>query len=248
MANLFFPDNIFSRIIHSQLKPETMQITKFRSSASLSLELRNDESSIALIPVTDILTNPEFFISKTFGISFEGTLANSFVYFKPGERKVNEVNLAGDVSTLEVILTKILFKELFDCEVEVGLTTIDKLQGTTHIITGDQNFYSDVYEKGISFAEEIVEIISAPFVNFVLASKSEQLVKDFSALLSEVRAEANLNEINPKFHEKSKEFITSNLPKVFFSFDEQETEGINQITRLPYYHRLIEDIVDVKFV
>ena len=248
MPNLFFPDNIFSRIIIGQLNPETKQMAKFKSSASLSLELRNDENSLALVPVTDIITNPEFFISKSFGISFEGPLSNSYIYFNSAERKVKEVNLTGDVSTLEVILTKILFKELFDTNIEVSLTTMDKLAGTTYIITGDENFYTEGFEKGISFAEEIVEIISAPFVNFVLASRNESMLIDYSKLFSEINPESQPDALSEKLHEKGKSFVAENLSKVFFSIDEQEIEGINQVTRLPYYHKLIDDIVDVKFV
>jgi hypothetical protein len=31
-------------------------------------------------------------------------------------------------------------------------------------------------------------------------------------------------------------------------FAQNDIEGINQLLRLPYYHRIIDDIVEVKFV
>ena len=235
-------------MLFSNFNDEVKRITKFKASASLSSEIRNDKSVLALIPVTDIITNEEFFISKLCGISFEGSLCNSYIYFSSSGRDVSEIKLAGDVSTIEVILTKILFKELYNSDIEISLTTSDKLQGSNYIIAGDDNFLTGSFENGLSVAEQVVEIISTPFVNYVFASGDESLLKDYSQILAEINPDIDEGHLQKEIPPGSKKFISENFSKVFFRFDDLEIEGINQITRLPYYHGLIKDIIDVKFV
>jgi hypothetical protein len=169
MTELFIPDNIFARMLFSKFGEELKHITKFKPSASLAVELRENESAIAFIPTTDIITNKEFFISRNIGISFEGPLSNAFIYYDSGKSEsIKEIKLAGDVSTIEVILSKILFKEMYNSDTQISLSTTELLSGTNYILTGDENFFDNNFEKGISFAEQIVELISAPFVHYVL--------------------------------------------------------------------------------
>jgi len=35
---------------------------------------------------------------------------------------------------------------------------------------------------------------------------------------------------------------------VVFDFDKQDLEGMKQLLQLPYYHGIIKDLIDVKFV
>ncbi len=106
------------------------------------------------------------------------------------------------------------------------------------------------YEKGISFAEEIIELISAPFVNYVLASGSDKNLKKYSDKFSEAMKNLNKQDINipGSFSEETKSFIKENLPSVIYNLDEQDQEGIRQIVSLPFYHGIIKDMIDIKFV
>ncbi len=47
------------------------------------------------------------------------------------------------------------------------------------IIVGDENYQKDLFLNGLSFAEEIIELISGPYINFVLAGASDTIVKEF---------------------------------------------------------------------
>jgi hypothetical protein len=73
-------------------------------------------------------------------------------------------------------------------------------------------------------------------------------LKHYSSNLSELIPAFTDTALNIQIPDRSKNFIEENLPKIFFKFDEQEIEGINQLIRLPYYHGMIEDIIEVKFV
>jgi hypothetical protein len=44
------------------------------------------------------------------------------------------------------------------------------------------------------------------------------------------------------------EFIVSNIQHLIFTFDEQDVEGIKLLLELPYYHGIIKEMIDIKFV
>ena len=126
----------------------------------------------------------------------------------------------------------------------------NELISSNHILTCDKNFVGEKYEKGISFAEEIIELISAPFVNYVFASGNDKNLKKYSDKFSEVMKNINRQDIKipGNFSDETKSFIKDNLPTVIYNLDEQDKEWIRQVVSLPYYHGIIKDMIDVKFV
>ena len=248
---IFFPDNIFSKIIFNNLPEEDRKLISFKESAALSMEVGKDSSSIALMPVSDIITNKDFFISSSFGISFEESLCNSYIYYNSEDEGINEFKLAGDISTVEAIIGLIFFKENYELDFKMNIALNDnELKSSNHILTGDKNFIDDRHEKGISFAEEIIELISAPFVNYVFASGDEKNLIKYADKFSGIIKSINLKdiEIPGSFSEETKSFIKENLPTVIYNLDEQDQEGIRQVVSLPFYHGIIKDMIDIKFV
>ncbi|MEJ2193357.1 MAG: hypothetical protein P8X73_00675 [Ignavibacteriaceae bacterium] len=248
--NVFFPDNIFTRLLVNSLNTNEMQNINFKPSSLLSNSITQDSNSIALIPTLEIITHPELYISDSVGISFDSSLCNSFIYYEPGKSDIEKINLAGDISSMDVILLKIFFKELYNSEPELKLQTSlpDKLTGN-YLISGDENFRGGRYEKGISFSEEMVDLVSAPYVNFILASQDKILIEDYSAVLlngielidSETESQLNID-IN------SKKFIKENIISVIYNFGEQDIVGIKELLQLPYYYGFAKEIVDLKLV
>ncbi len=251
IMKIFFPDNIFSKIIYNNLPDEDKKLITFKESASLSLEIRKNPVSLALMPVSDIITNKEFFISSSFGISFTESLCNSYIYYNSNDENDLNFKIAGDISTIEAIIGLIFFKENYELNFKMNIALNDKeLISSNHILTGDKNFTDEKYKNGISFAEEIIELISAPFVNYVFASGDEKNLKKFSAKFSEVIKNVDVKniEIPGSFYDETKSFIKEKLPTVIYNFDEHDKEGIRQIVSLPFYHGIIKDMIDIKFV
>jgi hypothetical protein len=251
MDNIYFPKNIFSRILYNLLSEDEKNTTSFKPSASLSMEARQNSSVIVLMPVTDIITNKEFFISKSVGISFEESLCNTYLYYNSENKSIDSLQLSGDISTMEVILGKILFKELYNVEVDISLNTHeDGFLSGNYILTGDKNFENKNYEKGISFSEELIEVISAPFVNYVFASDDDVLLKEYSEKISGQLDNLDYSDVGlpSDLPLESVPYIKEHLHSVFYKLDEQDIEGIINLIRLPYYHELIPEIFEVKFV
>ncbi len=107
---IYFPNNIFAKNLSANLPSELQSVIKYSPSALLVKNVISDKENVGLIPTTDIINNKNLFVSKNFGISFEGSLSNGYIHFKKDETKVSELFLMGDVSSIDVILSKILFK------------------------------------------------------------------------------------------------------------------------------------------
>jgi predicted solute-binding protein len=248
---IYFPDNVFSRLITAVIDEEESKEFFFEPSSILSKKLNDDPHSAALLPTLELITNKELFVSKSVGISFESPLSNSFIYYEPGLKEIANIKLAGDISSMEVILSKIIFKELYDSDIEIAIQTkLEAKISGNYLIAGDENFNNARFEKGISIVEEVIEIISAPFVNYVLASNDKNLIEEYSSKLLPVldKIEYNNSSIPDNFNLKSSKFIKENFNSINYKVDEQDITGINELLKLPYYHGLIKDLIEVNFV
>jgi len=251
--NLYFPSNFFSKVAANQL-PETLAgKVSFLPASIITSKIIEDNLSIGLIPTSDLIQHKDFYVSSKFGLSFEGSLCNSYIYFKKDERKIDDFYLYGDLSSLEALLIKILFKEFYNTDIELKLASSEKEAFKNNsLVVGDLNFKNSSLFGGISFSEEIVELINLPFVNFVLASKDQDLIEEFHTFLSEIDESVNigssLQNLNFDINEDVKEHINLSMSSLVFKLDVQDIEGINQLLRLPYYYGIINDIIEIKFV
>ncbi len=249
--NILFPENIFTSVIAVTLPESLKRNLQFHQASSISSVLEKDKNSIAFIPATDIISHKDLFISKKYGISFEGSLCNSYIYFAEN-RSLKSLNIAGDVTSSEVILSRILFKELYNLEVEVGLSASMKRDINNLILVGKQNFYDDRLFEGISFSEEVTELLSLPYVNYVLASANDKLIGELEPVLLEKLPNVYDNFENPEqyfsFSEKTFNYIRQNISSLVLGLDEQDIEAINQLIMLPYFHGIIKEIIEPKYV
>jgi hypothetical protein len=252
MPDFYLPENVFAKLLVSELSDVDDFNKTYLPSAVISKNLLANEDSIGIIPTLDLIHHPEFYISSKIGISFNALLSNAYIHFKENQHTIENFYIKGDVSSNEVILSKILLKELYDIDLTPKLATPDFLVKDEHVlIVGDENFNDELFLEGLSFSEEIIELIDAPYVNFVLASKNENLLKQFT----EKHRDDFINghpesddKIFSNFNRNSFDFIQVNLQHVLFDFEEQDLEGIKTLLQLPFYYGLIKSMIDLKFV
>ena len=246
------PNNYFAKLFFHNFEIDIKDNVLFTSSSLVTSELSKSENAVALIPVTDLIRNNDPHISRSFGLSFEGALSNSYIYYNKESKNVSELNLSGDVSSCEVILSKLLFKELYDTDVKIILNTGSVFEeDKNYIITGDRNYKDELFIRGFSFSEEIVELINLPYVNYVFASKNPELLKEFYSLAAVAvnKFIGNYNDAIEEFIPPNiQEFFVANISSLIFNYNEQDLEGIDQVLRLPYFHGIIEDIVVLNLV
>ena len=120
-----------------------------------------------------------------------------------------------------------------------------------YIITGNIILTKIYLLRGFSFAEEIVELINLPYVNYVFASKDPDLLKEFNSIAADPinkfieNPEEAIIEIIPL---NIQEYFAANVSNLIFKYDEQDIEGIEQVLQLPYFHGLINDIIVLNLV
>ena len=251
-TKIFLPQNIFSRILLSEIEDNSLLDVQFIPSSLIAKRISKEESAVGLIPTMDLISNKDLYVSSEIGISFDAMLSNAYIHFKEEQETINELFMKGDISTNEVILSKILFKEFYDVDIKPTLLNkVIKDFDDNILIAGDENFERELFLNGLSFSEEIIELIDAPYVNFVLASASEALLNEFNNNYKQdfkKRHSENFKNLFPDFPESSLEFLSVNIQHLVFDFDEQDKEGINLLLQMPYYHGLIKEMIDVKFV
>ncbi len=251
-AKFYLPQNIFSRILLSEIEDKSGFEFEFLPSSLVVKSVLKNEDSLGLIPTMDLITNKDLFVSSEIGISFDALLSNAYIHFKEEQETIEELFLKGDVSSNEVILSKILFKEFYDVEIKTTLLNKDLPDFNDNIlITGDENYEKGLFLNGLSFSEEIIELINAPYINFVLASSSDEVLKNFvknhKENLKKTHSE-DFSDLFSTFPQTSLNFLSVNIQHLVFDFEEQDREGINLLLQMPYYHGMIKEIIDVKFV
>lgn len=251
--DIILPNNVFTRVLSSCLVEEFKSKISFLSSSQITQNVLKTNSSIGLIPVMDLLNHPNLFVSSKFGISFEGALCNTYLYYQKKQISVGKLVLYGDISSQEAILSQILFKEMYGSDIQIEITThLDKQENRNLLITGDENFVEERFKNGISFSESIIETISIPFVNYVFVSNEKEELENFINKIDKIDSLIYNKIENGNFDKEisraSEEYIRSNISSLILKFDEQDVEGINQLLRLPYFHGIVSDIVEIKYV
>lgn len=247
------PQNIYTALFAMALPDELKEGVNVKASSLITKELKEGKYDIGIIPSCDLLTHKDLFISKTCGLSFDGALSNSYIYFVPEQQNFKKILLRGDISSNDLVLSKILFTEQYSIEAEFSIDTgeID-FDSNNYLVAGLENNQYAITQNGISFADQLAELIDYPYVNFVLASTSEKKLKDFTSKLEKIdeditsKLDTLINKLS--IDAKLQTLIKENKESVYFNLTENEIDGLNEQIKLAYYHGIIEDIFEVNFV
>lgn len=248
-----FPNNIFSTLFILSIDEENKKRIEIKDSSLIIEEISADQNAIGLIPSLDLINHRDLFVSKKLGVSLNGLLSNSYVYFNSENAEINKLNLKGDISTNEVILSKIIFQERYSTVPEITLDSNEKFSDSkNYLISGNNNWKGNIFRRGTSFSEQVAEMIDFPYVNFIFASQQKSIIEEFNSRFEKVgekilsNAEENLNKIG--LDEVVNEFIMNNLDGVKFDFTEYDNTAFSELLKLAYYHQILDDLFDIKFV
>ncbi len=250
---IILPKNIFSSILVSELqKNEGFEIS-FKESSLISKDLEFNTSAIALIPTIDLINHRNLFVSNKLALAFDGALSNSYFHFVEGEKKIEKIYLRGDVSLNEILLTKILFSERYSANLEIALDPSKIAEkGKDFLVVGDENFTSWDFQNALSLADEASELMEFPYVNYVFASPDREALQKFNESVYTVDPiiEDQIEKIiDPSIlSAEAKSFITQNIGSLYFDMTDNELNAVNELIRLVFYHGIIEDMFDVKFM
>lgn len=250
---IVFPKNLYSTLLAEMLPEQLRSSITFKESSVISSDLEQGSFDLALIPSCDMIRHESFFISGRTGISFDGILSNSFLYFLPGQTDIPDLYMAGDISVNEIVLTKILFKERYNADVQLHLETgkIDRAN-KNYLVAGDMNLSGNMFRDGLSLSDELSTMLYLPYVNFIIVSKHEEMVSEFNSLAGEldIKMEQDINKIitGMDISAEAKDYVLDNFNSVYFDMTEVEADGLRDLLQMPYFHGITDEMLDLKIV
>lgn len=249
---LILPPNVFAKLFAATLPKSLFTEIIYRPSSLISKDLLLDTQAIGLIPSLDLITNKTFNISSKAAISFDGPLANSFLYFNEKGSNLNNIYLRGDISLNEIIISKIIFQEHFSLSTEIILDTSEKPDfSKILLIAGNENYETDCFNKGLSFSDEVAELLDLPYVNYIFASQDKESIQTLNGNLIDVdmTIEKFLRDNSTEiFDSKITDHLLSNYNSVYLEFTENERIALEELIKLTYFHRIVDDMFDIKFI
>jgi hypothetical protein len=224
-----------------------------KESSLITNELLMSKNSIAIIPSVDLINHRDLFVSSKIAFGFFSELSNTYLYYSNTESKIKKLSLKGDISSNEVILSKILFQEIYNINPEIELDTKENFNiKKNYLIIGNLNWDSDRYKSGISFSEQIADFFEAYYINFLLAANEEKTLSEFHNRHPDLvkTIKNNFASVIEKvsFSDELSEFLIANQDSIEFDFNKMNQESYVEMIKVLYYHQIIEDIFDVKFV
>ncbi|AFN73508.1 hypothetical protein MROS_0264 [Melioribacter roseus P3M-2] len=251
--NLYAPNNIFIQIFSNE--PSVKQNYNVISSPSPMVvkNILNDKDSIGLVPTLELVNNKELFVSSKIGISFDGILSSAYLYFVKGERTVDKIHLRGDISVNEALISNMLFEERYSVTPEIILDTSREIDPEKdYLIAGNENFVDGKFKIGLSLADEISDLLNLPYVNYLLVSKNSEKLEEFNNTFKKIDTliEDNFEDIINalELNDEVKNYLTDNFNSIYYELTPNETEAVQELIKLVYYHGIIDDIFDVKYV
>lgn len=252
---ILLPQNIFSGLFALALPDEIQQKITICPSSEITKKYLESDYDIALIPSLDLLKNDHLFVSAKNAISFDGAIANSYFYFSENNNvDFSEMNLQGDVSINELILTKILFKENYDQDIKLIVdTSLENDKNKNLLIIGNKNFVNENIDgQGVSFPELFIDSLNYPYVNFIFVSEYENAMKQFHEITENINSKildgltVNLNKFG--LTQETIDFISLNSDSFYFDFTENEELGLSEILRLPFFYGIYKEINEIKYI
>lgn len=250
---LIAPNNIFSSLfylaIDEKFKPEFL----VKESSLIVKELLKDQETLAFIPSLDLINHKDLYVSSKFCIGFESYISNSYLYFASAVNEFEKVLLKGDVSANEVLLSKIIFKEIYNIQPEIELDVYEKFNDAkNYLVSGNLNWNNNRFGIGISFSEQITEFLELPYINYLLVSNSKTQLENFHEQNKDLlnNLSSNFEQMIKKINlgEEINDFLITNSDCLIYNFELYGNESYLELVKLLYFHQILNDMIDVKFV
>ncbi len=250
---LFIPNNFYSKSIVELLPKNKKYEILFLNSSLIADKISKETDSIGLIPTTDLIKKSNLFVSKSFGISFEGSLCNSYIYFNSNDKNIKDFYSFGDVSSVDILIAKILFEELYESALDLKISSdLSLIDAKNSLLIGDDNFLTERFSRGVSFSEEFVDAFSLPFVNYVFASLSDnniiKLNNDLDGAVDSVYDIIEKNEFGKEYSQLTRNYIKENISSFILNLKEEDVEGIKFILQLPFFKGITNDLPELKLI
>ena len=117
---------------------------------------------------------------------------------------------------------------------------------------GNENFMSRDFSTGLSFSDMVAEMLDLPYVNFVFTSMDKESLAKFNGNFEniDINIEDNISSISDQLEvsDEVKNYVKVNIGSLYFEMTDNEKVAVKELVKLIYYHGIIDDIFDIKFI
>lgn len=240
--------------------------SKFRldyaSPTTLASKMREGALDLAFLsPIDYALNSSDYSIIPGIGVSSPTADRSVLLGFHQGLKNIGTVAVA-DASTSEVVLTRIILKEKHEIDPTFvplppsSLLSVEAMldRADAALITGDDGpLKGYAFQSAFDLVDEWLDLTGLPFVHgfWVLRPNalSEEGVRDLRT--SKERGINGLEEIAAAAAGATQtpiDRVQDFLKSLTFDLDDEDVDALRQFLRFAFYHGMIADVPELKFV
>jgi predicted solute-binding protein len=256
MKKLGITASLFAVPIFHKLKERT---DVFELSTNSSLEnaklLREDKLDAAFLSPIDYARHSDIFsLIPGVAVSSEGFSRTISLFFKEGIKEINSIST--DITSVsEMVLAKIVMLEKYSTSpkfiVKEGALTKIPEKADAALVTGDANLsvFKDLQNK-LDLVDEWLDITELPYVHGFWVNREDRLTSTELSIIKDAASygATHLIEIASLYPNYSKDDLIEYLSAFMYDVNQKIESGLSEFLRMAYYHHIITDLPDVKFL
>lgn len=208
--------------------------------SQLALKLREHRLDGALLSPIDFAREYQMYrLVPRVAIVSRGASNESLLFFHEGSRKISTIAVDPRF-TSEVVLAHLVLVEKFETHPKIvptiGTLTEMLQKADAALVTGDQLPEAHDQINRLDLVEEWEDITDLPFVHGVWVTREGVLTEPELRLIS--------NAVPVDGSEES----ANQSPHFRYNFDDEAVDGMIEFFRIAYYHGVLRDIPEVRFL
>jgi predicted solute-binding protein len=212
------------------------------AAAQLAIKLRQQQLDGAFLSPIDYAKDYSMYrIVPGIGAVSEGESGLVSLVFKEHTREIKTVAIDPSF-TSEIVLTSLILSEKFDVKPTfvpfVGGPGAALSKADACLVVGDAAQQLKTATNKLDLVDEWFDITELPYVHGMWVVQDESMTQNEIETLTSCSKSA----ISPG------EIEENSGGRIRFNLDETAKEGMNEFFRMAYYHGILKDIPDVKFI
>lgn len=252
--NLFLPDNFIGYVLEHALPDGLFKTVSYMRSGDIAGHAGNNSDDVFLAPVLDLADNNEIYVSGKSAAIIDMNISTGFMYYSgKATDELKRAGIAGDICKQDIILAKLLFNELYGSDPELKIVKADNWGDLDALLLfGNENFSNDRFTEGVSWSDEVIELLDSSFVQYVFASgntDSLKLLNTYSDYIDENALKIKLSFLKErKYGRESQKFIYDSLNYLNFKMTPDDLDSLTNLVRLPFLAGIYKDVRELRVI
>ena len=216
----------------------------------------SSEKNAVFVPPIDFAQNSSgMVLYPNLGVSSIGDSGVARLFLRKNLPVIRTLAV-GNVSTTDVVLSRIILGEKYESEPAIVpvIGTVDEMlaKADCALISGDSLLRLQTDHPFIDLVDEWTDITELPFVHTVCIAREDAFAKEVVALLTSSQ-EAGKHSIDSIANELSAELKISSdtlqqyLSHFSYGFNESSKTALEEFFRMAFYYGILGDVPEINF-